>query len=365
MLKVLIVDDMDIIRREIKRLKIWGEETGFTIAAEAVNGQAALQILEAQPIDLVITDIKMPKVDGLELLERIAEKKLCLCVVLLSDYTDFTYARQGLILGAFDYMAKPVKEEEFVKLLQRAKVFINKKNRERERLKNLEQNLGEKVEVFFPKTDTNLLIELIGDGDARSLEVAKRMVDSIDANVGHNLFKTESVLKNVLFEIAEALLENKKWIEEFIDLEEFKSAIFDHCQDIRAVGKAFISRIETICLLMCRLQFGKRENDIVSQVIDCVLSQSEGELSLKIIAEKLFMNKTYVSETFKQKTGLSLVEYLTRVKMEKAKKLIKGSGLKTYEIGDKLGYKDIEYFSKLFKKYTGMSPTEFRQKGET
>ena len=361
MLKVLIVDDMDIIRRELKRLKIWGEETGFVIAAEAQNGQSALEVLENSSIDLVITDIKMPKVDGLELLQKIVEKKLCTCVVLLSDYTDFSYARQGLILGAFDYMAKPVGEEEIAALLQRAKAFIYEKNKEQERVRSLEQNLEEKVEVFFPKAETYLIIECMGEGDARCLEAARRLVDLTEANVGYNLLKAESVLKNVFFEIAKAVFENKKWLEHFIDLDQFKGITFVHCKDISDLRAVFISRIEKICTLIHLLQCGKRGSDLVGQVTECALTHADEELSLTFIAEKLFMNKTYISETFKQKTGISLVEYLTRVKMEKAKKLFADGKLKIYEIGDALGYKDIEYFSKQFKKYAGMSPTEFRQ----
>ena len=361
MLKVLIVDDMDIIRREIKRLKVWGERTGFVISAEAQNGQVALEVLEATPIDLVITDIKMPKVDGLELLQKIVAKNLCPCVVLLSDYTEFTYARQGLILGAFDYMSKPVDEEEFVKLLQRAKEFIFEKNKQQDRVRNLEQTLVEKMEVFFPKTDVNQIIELIGDGDAKCLDIAMRLVDISGANLDYNLFKVESVLKSVLFKITKTLFENKKWLEQFIDSNLFKSVIFLQCEDIGAMRELFVNRIEIICTLIDLLQCGKRGNDIVSQVSDCALASADWDLSLKSIAEKLFMNKTYVSEAFKQKTGIPLVEYLTRVKMEKAKKLLIDGNLKTYEIGDKLGYKDIEYFSKIFKKYTGVPPMEFRQ----
>jgi two-component system response regulator YesN len=104
------------------------------------------------------------------------------------------------------------------------------------------------------------------------------------------------------------------------------------------------------------------ENDIVNQVCSCVLENIDGGLSLKTISEQLYINKSHISEVFKQKTGMQFIEYLTAVKMERAKKVITDSKLKTYEIADMLGFKDIEYFSKLFKKYIGCSPTEYRQK---
>ncbi len=361
MLKVLIVDDMDIIRRELKRLKIWGEKTGFILSAEATNGQAALEVLKNTSVDLVITDIKMPKVDGLELLKKIVENHLCPCVVLLSDYTDFTYARQGLVLGAFDYMTKPVDKEEVLSLLKRVKTFIAEKNIQQDRLRNLEQNLVEQVEIFFPKADAHQMIELIEEGNIRCLEVAMRMIDITGANLGYNLLKVESVLKNVLNETSKILFQHKKWLTQFTERDFFEDISFAECKDLNEMKAVFNSRIEEICVLINLLQCGQRGTHIVSQVSECVLESPDEDLSLKTIAEKLFLNKTYISETFKQRAGIPLVEYLTRVKMEKAKKLLADGELKTYEVGNKLGYKDVEYFSKIFKKYVGVPPIEFRQ----
>ena len=75
MFKVMIVDDVEVMRRDVKRLKLWGESSGFIIEAEAVDGLDALEQLEKHSIDLVITDIRMPHVDGIELLRQISEKK--------------------------------------------------------------------------------------------------------------------------------------------------------------------------------------------------------------------------------------------------------------------------------------------------
>lgn len=148
MLQIMIVDDVNIARRELRRLKLWGEKTGFVISEEASNGYEALEKLRKSNIDLVITDIRMPKVDGIELLKGIVQEKLCPCVVILSDHSEFMYARQGLVLGAFDYILKPVDEEELDKLLQRARDFILGKRLEEQRIKQLEKKLVEKVGCF-------------------------------------------------------------------------------------------------------------------------------------------------------------------------------------------------------------------------
>jgi Response regulator containing CheY-like receiver domain and AraC-type DNA-binding domain len=85
-------------------------------------------------------------------------------------------------------------------------------------------------------------------------------------------------------------------------------------------------------------------------------------IAVKTIADNLFLNHSYLSTFFKEKTGSSLVEYITMVKMERAKVLFINSNLRNYEIADKLGYKDVEYFSKVFKKYTGETPSAFKSK---
>ncbi|HHW66231.1 MAG TPA: response regulator [Epulopiscium sp.] len=360
MLNVLIVDDMDIVRREIKRLKVWGESTGFVIAEEASNGEAALEILEKKRMDLVITDIKMPKVDGLEVLEKIMERDLCSCVVLLSDYTDFTYARQGIILGAFDYMSKPVCEEEFEKVLHRAKKYITQKNREKEKMDTLRKNLEEMVETFFSDAEVKHISNLIEEGNMEYAEALSRMLDRIEAGLDYELSKIESVLRNVFHEIIKNILENKKWLEKFMEPKEINDIHFFSCKDLNKLREAFMSKVKKIFDLLDKLYWPHIDHDIISQICDCALEHSDGRLSLTYIADKFYMHKNYISEVFKQKTGISITQYFTRIKMERAKVLIADGRLKVYEISDMLGYKDVEYFSKVFKKYTGVSPTQFR-----
>lgn len=103
MYKVMLVDDYEIFRMEIKRMNIWKDNPQFQIVAEASNGIEAIAFLEKNQVDVLITDIRMPQIDGIELLKIASERKLCPVVILLSDYTEYNYARQCLVHGAFDY----------------------------------------------------------------------------------------------------------------------------------------------------------------------------------------------------------------------------------------------------------------------
>lgn len=361
MLQILIVDDMDIVRRELKRLKLWGEKTGFVISDEASNGQEALEKLKKNPVDMVMTDIRMPKVDGIELLEKIAEGKLCPCVVLLSDHSEFKYARQGLVLGAFDYMVKPVVEEELGELLQRAKEYILGKRLEQQRIIQLEQKLEEKVGVFFPQSEVNTLIDAMKAGDAGAVEYASHIVEVVCTNVDYDLIKAESLLNSIILEINNEILESYKWLDKFVGINEAAVTDFSRTKELYSIKNEFVSAIERILSLLRRLKYNNQENGIVNQVCKFVLENIDEDVSLKTVSDSLFMNKSYVSEIFKQKTGISFIEYLTFIKMERAKKLIGDGRLKSYEVAELLGFKDIEYFSRLFKKNTGVTPTEYRQ----
>jgi len=356
----MIVDDIDITRKELKRLKLWGVETGFIISDEAKNGYEALLKLEINPVDIVITDIKMPKIDGLELLQKIINKNHASCVVLMSDYTDFCYVRQGLVLGAFDYIEKPVEEGELNIILQRAKAFIIDKRREQKRLKEIEEKLNQKWEDYFPKADVNLIIQFICDGNPNALDATFQLLNRIGVNSNNDLVKIEIALKNILSEIGSKLFEVYDWLQDFLDINNFINIDFSKCNDFDSAREIFLVNIEKCIFIIAKLQLCRQESSIAAQVCKCVLQNVDGEVSLKFVADKLFMNKTYIGETFKQKTGITFVGYLTTVKMERGIKLITEGKLKVYEIGDRLGFKDVEYFSKLFKKYTGLTPTEFR-----
>jgi two-component system response regulator YesN len=361
MYKVMVVDDMDIIHREFRRMPIWGSMSGFEISAEAKNGQEALELLKSGDTDLVITDIKMPKIDGLELLQKINERNLSRCVVLMSDYTDFSFARQGLVLGAFDYLVKPVAANELTNLLQRVTEYLEEKNREAERLKKLEEKLDEKVTALFPDADVDQLIELIITGDPRASDLADRIAGFFAASTENDLIRMEFLLKNVLSVIVRSVLEKKKWLCGFTDQNMIADTDGLRCDTITEMKDIFINKLESLQNLIIKLECVRTDSEIVNRMCSCVLESIDCEVSLKSVSERLFMNRTYLSEVFRQKTGIQFVEYLTMIKMERAKILLVERRLKTYEIAEKLGFKDIEYFSRLFKKFTGIPPAEYRQ----
>ena len=357
----MIVDDKEIVRRELKRLKIWGEETGFVICEEAENGQEALDLIAQNPVDLIITDIKMPKIDGIELLSAIVAGKLCPCVVLLSDYSEFSYARQGIILGAFDYMPKPVNEKELFCLLQRAREYLGNDQKEKERVRKLEQLNSENRESYLSILNVERMSELLKTRDQNALNFISHMLDQIWDSYKVDFNTIETLLQNFMKELMQEIIQSYPCFNKFFDMTQFQTYHFQTDYEVEPVKLFFLNKIKEIISLLDILRCNVQDRGIEAQVCNYVLDHIEDDISLAIVADNLFLNRTYVSEIFKQKTGIPFTEYVTRVKMERAKIIILQDNLKTYEIAEKLGFKDTEYFSKVFKKSTGMTPTEFRK----
>jgi two-component system response regulator YesN len=118
MLKVVLVDDEEIIRDGLLAAVPW-EDMGFHVVGQAEDGEQALQVIEDTHPDVVITDIKMPFIDGLQLIESIKPKYPDLYIVIISGHDEFQYAQKAIKLGAFDYILKPIELEYLVNLLHK------------------------------------------------------------------------------------------------------------------------------------------------------------------------------------------------------------------------------------------------------
>lgn len=116
--QMIIADDEPAIRNGLKDLFPW-EELGVEIGCLAGNGRAALDYVENHPVDLVLADIRMPVMDGLELSKALYESYPSVCVILISAYTDFEYARRAMRYGVREYITKPVDYEAFLSAIRK------------------------------------------------------------------------------------------------------------------------------------------------------------------------------------------------------------------------------------------------------
>jgi len=133
MYRVILIDDEPWILKGLMHAFPW-EEHGFEVAGSYMDPEEALDRLLREPVDAVFTDIRMPKLDGIALIQRLREENRAAEVVIVSGFSEFEYAQQALRLGAFDYILKPIDDAQTRGLLPRLRAALDEKNEARSRL---------------------------------------------------------------------------------------------------------------------------------------------------------------------------------------------------------------------------------------
>ncbi len=355
MYKTLIVDDRDIFIMEMERLKVWGEISGFEIAGKATNGSQAIDLLKKNKYDLVLTDIRMPIVDGLQLLREIKQDNLCSCVVIISEYSEFNYARQGIVLGAFDYLVKPASEESLLEVLHRAFSFL-KENQNNRLHSGLDSDHNDWV---YPTAEEKNIFYYIKNKDFSAVQLFSLTVDNLYLALSDNIIKADIIIKKLYHNLIKAVYEEFKWLSNFIGINYFEEVDFLHEGKTDTFKEFYLRKINYLIKFIVKFQPDTQDENI-RNICDFILNNPENDLKLKVIAEKFFINNTYLSNSFPAKTGIHFNDYVTMVKLTRAEYLIKSTNLRTYEIGYQIGYSDLNYFMKQFKKLHGLSPSELR-----
>ncbi len=156
MLKIMIVDDEFYFREAIKISLPWNE-LGFEICGEAKNGRDALEKVEAYKPEIIIVDINMPIMDGLEFVQHLREKNNDIKIIILTGHSEFNYARQAVKLEVFNYLLKPVDEEELKKTLLDLKNIIEKEVIIKTEMDRLKQQVRESIPLLKDKFLNELL----------------------------------------------------------------------------------------------------------------------------------------------------------------------------------------------------------------
>lgn len=344
MYKILFIDDDETIEFIVSRMKIW-ENSNFKITRYAKNGMEALSILEKESFDLIITDIRMPIIDGLELLEDMRKRGDKTLLVLASTYSEFEYAKRGLQNGAIDYIIKPITEENLKELFIRVEKLLKEKESKVEKSKETTLKASnDRIDKWY-----NLFVNL--EYDSKTLQ--KTYLKEVSG-----IFQNESekiiIFSELLFEgVWEKITNIFPWIVQLTDIEFlFSEENFE---------KEIEDKIEAIQEIIKKYKLNKYDS-LINKICEIIIKNIGKDKLLDIIAEELELSKDYIGKLFKNKIGITLNEYSTILKMEYGKKLLKTTNKKVYEISEELGYSTVDYFSKLFKNYTSLTPVQYRKK---
>lgn len=357
MYKVLIIDDDKSTRYMLKRFKKW-ESYGFAIADEACDGKEALQKLKFCQCDLIITDIEMPGMDGIEFLHELKSMKWQACVIFLSTHSNFEYAKQGIRLGVFDYMLKPLNDNLLGEALERAKKYLDEEYLKRTKIEAEKRRLAESAKLYYPEKREEKLAACLLSGSSLVTEEIESTFGEITEMLENDLHKTGILLNTMLANLCEKIYAAYPWLQKI----EGNTFTYDmtKAQSIVEMKQKFQMYIDSSLEIIKKYELHHADS-VIRRTCAYVINHVEQDVNLKMIASEVHISKDYIGKLFKQKTGCNFSDFVTKVKMEHAKYLIRTGEFKNYEVSEKLGYSKPDYFSRLFKEYTGYTPTEFKK----
>lgn len=249
MYKVVVIEDEEIVRHGIIQSINWGSVNCMVIG-DAENGEKGIELIRKVEPDLVISDISMPGMNGIEMMEKLYSENITPKVIFLTAFDDFDYARQALRIRACDYILKPFKDGEMEEAILKALSTFES------------ESSGEKT------------------ADGHELKLKKG--------------------------------DKSKYLSDAID---------------------YIDK-----------------------------NYSNPELSIEMVAESIGISSGHLSRLFRKESEYTMMTYLVNRRMRAAKDLLKDYSHKVYEVAERVGYRDITYFSATFKKYVGVSPSEYQDR---
>lgn len=377
---ILIAEDEKLIRAGIRTMT---ERSGvpFREIFEAKNGEEALAILREKPVDLLLTDIRMPKMDGIDLVRALHAEGYSPVIMAISGYDDFSYAVEMLRNGVSEYLLKPLERDKFKEALEKADALVHEKDRD---LKDIEAELEaarlEKIQDFFSSdARTEKAPEaLVSDAKkyftesrrTRRLQlVGAGKVDEL-TNEWHSFFEAarrgyadgEEFIQELLLdtrELAEiysgALTEEKK--NQLLALKESDILAYGNLENLEET-------VMNVLIGMQKDSEAMHEEPVrrkISLAIRYIEENYASDINMAVVSNYVSMNYSLFSYAFKQYTGENFVTYLKDIRLKKAKELLETTDDKVLAIGAAVGYENSKHFMKLFKSEYGISPSEYRK----
>ena len=414
MYRVVIVDDETLSRIGLRSMLDW-EKEGFEIIGEAASGKDGLRLILDTDPDMVISDIVMPGMNGLEMYEEIRNAGLEPVFVVLSSYDQFDLVKRAMKMGAADYLLKLSVSPETLRDLF-AMVRETLADKDREKKTDPERTVWETEELrkaYFtnlllgrnPETDVEKLGIDFDFSHMRILYIAtenERMPDrkgEPDARV--YLETLRALIDEICTEFARSC--TLSWHNDFVILLSGTEKQMIGRDSMQALSDAIIlslreygnihscvgvSRIlDDVCLIPKGLETAKaacrdcqadaygeiyfcedqeagqksrsEENQIVREAKKYIKAHLYENIGLKEISCALYLNPSYLSAAFSKRESCGLINYINREKIREACRLLEEGNMKIYEVSFRLGYENASYFAKVFRKHTGQSPKKY------
>lgn len=372
MRKVLLVDDEYYFRQALMASFPW-EKNGFTVCGEARDGEEALAQVIALAPDIALVDINMPIRDGLAFARDIREGNHSLKIVMLSGHSEFAYARQALHLGVSDYLLKPVDDDALLQTLRELDAQLKREEQQRLEMTRLRQQASDnrnaplvtlgpailKKNLLQASMRVNLLMNMRTlNRDAAATIVAGAFDEAREEMIDQN---TLAVFCMDLASLCLELLDGMG-IDEKTVFPDRSSQLADHVHTLRTSAETEACAMDLLTRTMDALAAGRnsKAEQLVLDVKSFVAKHMADErLSVEYLSKNLFVQYSHLCHVFKRETGLTLNEYITAQRMEKARSLFDQGSQSVSDVATRVGYQDANYFGKLFKKHFGPAPSRY------
>ncbi|WHX47897.1 response regulator [Paenibacillus woosongensis] len=360
MYKVMIVDDEPLFRDYMRSKLDWASH-GFHICCEAANGREALEEAKENRPDLAFIDISMPFIDGLELTELLKQTQPDISVVFVTGHSEFDYARQAVRLGAQDYLLKPFNKVEFSTTLQRVKRTLDERSRPSFQEKIPLQKAANLGVLPFDVQETLILTLRMREMDAVHEELSRiwQVIHKMDISISSA--RGQSYLEAFINLCRAYILESELNPEEVwgteSTLEQQRQALPSWEEALGWIAELFSKAVNY------RQSFKPSKSYQLFTAAKAYIQQnySDSELTVEGVAQALYVDASYLRKVFRKEASISVVDYITYIRMKEAKDILLTRPMKLSAVAEKVGYNDPNYFSKCFKKRFGLTPSEFEQ----
>lgn len=395
-MRVLVVEDEYITRNFLSSIIDW-KEHDLNLIGLAKDGIEALNIIEKEKVDVVITDLKMPKMDGNTLIKRLKEKNFIGKIIVLSNYDDFSLVKDAMKNGAFEYLLKiTINQDELLNVLKKAREELMQSNKlikdsniieiSSEKIKvneYLEKYLKGEIDLNIDKvlekkylTNYNFIYLRVLSTDVETLEEENKLnsfmsnvINSCALHVNSKLLSLIHIRRNEFGIVIKAesninditLLINNitRNVKQYLDIS-FEKILQQECSEIKECFQLIENERNELHykinsrVINCRIE--------IKKVIEYINNNLGKKLALESLAKIVNMNESYLSRIFKDELGMTISDYIKKTRLEKAKELLKENDMRVKDVAVTIGIQDQLYFSRLFTKFFNITPSEYREK---
>lgn len=376
MYNVVFAEDEKTTRDNICRVIDW-ERYGFAIAATASDGEEALQAVREHRPEVLITDIRMPFMDGLELCKQAKKVVPTIKIIILSGFMEFSYAQEAIRIGVQDYIVKPVTPDKLMRILIKLNEQLQEESEHRAHmsqlvsdLRGVERRLRESPvgEIYAADISHTLQAEEQLDGFLRvgAPEEIDGFVARLFEAIGETSFRSSLFRSFVLLKLlgccvkaAESMGGDPRTLLPPID---DLPAFLEHTADVATARQALHGCIAAV--VAYRSIAASATAGLVDKAKNYVrINFASPELSTRQAADYVGLSPNYFSNVFKQYAGITFIKYLTQYRIDRAKELLRASDCSVVEISRRVGYDNANYFSAVFHRLTGQPPVAYREGG--